>query len=81
MLLCGDWCGISASRVYGPYFFENDNATVRVTGERYRSMITEFLIPGLEGQNVHHTWFKQDGATAHTARETMTLLKDWFPIV
>ena len=51
------WCGISASRVYGPYFFENDNATVTVTGERYRSMITEFLIPELERQNVHHTWF------------------------
>ena len=73
------WCGISASRVYGPYFFENDNATVTVTGERYRSMITEFLIPELERQNVHHTWFQQDGATAHTARETMTLLKDCFP--
>ena len=62
-----------------PYFFENDNATVTVTGERYRSMITEFLIPELERQNVHHTWFQQDGATAHTARETMTLLKDCFP--
>ena len=73
------WCGISASRVYGPYFFENDNATVTVTGERYRSMITEFLTPELERQNVHYTWFQQDGATAHTARETMTLLKDCFP--
>ena len=73
------WCGISASRVYGPYFFENDNATVTITGERYRSMITEFLIPELERQNVYHTWFQQDGATAHTARETMTLLKDCFP--
>ena len=73
------WCGISASRVYGPYFFENDNATVTVTGERYRLMIREFLIPELERQHVHHTWSQQDGAPAHTARETMALLKDCFP--
>ena len=32
-------CGISASRVHGPCFFENYNVTVTVTGERYRSMI------------------------------------------
>ena len=73
------WCGISASRVYGPYFLENDNVTVTVTGERYRSMIREFLIPELERQNVHNTWFQQGGTPAHTARETMALLKDCFP--
>ena len=42
-------------------------------------MIREFLIPELERQNVHNTWFQQDGAPAHTARETMALLKDCFP--
>ena len=73
------WCGISASRVYGLYFFENDNATVTVTGERYCSMIRGFLIPELERQNVHQTWFRKDGATAHKTRETMALLKDCFP--
>ena len=38
----------------------------------------EFLIPELVRQNVLHTWCQQDGATAHTARETMALLKDCF---
>ncbi|KAG0429051.1 hypothetical protein DMUE_5770, partial [Dictyocoela muelleri] len=50
------WCGISASCVYGPYFFSNDNLTVTVPGERYRTMIREFLIPELERENIYHMW-------------------------
>ena len=29
--------------------------------------------------NMHDFWFQQDGATAHTARETMTILRAAFP--
>ncbi|KAG0438733.1 hypothetical protein DMUE_2896 [Dictyocoela muelleri] len=73
------WCGILASRVYGHYFFEKDNSTVTVTGERYRTMIKEFRIPELERENIYHMWFQQDEASAHTSRETMALLKYSFP--
>ena len=29
--------------------------------------------------NMHDFWFQQDGATAHTAKETMTILRAAFP--
>ena len=74
------WCGLNAVSVLGPYFFENDDGTTStVTGEKYRVMIREFLIPEIERLGVHHAWFQQDGATSHTARETMALLREHFP--
>ncbi|GFW14805.1 DUF4817 domain-containing protein [Trichonephila clavipes] len=41
-------------------------------------MITNFLIPELNNHNVQELWFQQDGATCHTARATIDLLKDTF---
>ena len=75
------WCGISAGFVLGPYFFENDDGTTStVTGEKYRSMIRNFMIPELERHGFIQTcWFQQDGATSHTARETMARLMEYFP--
>ena len=75
------WCGITASTVFGPYFFESDDGTIStVNGERYRIMIREFLIPRIKRRRaLRNTWFQQDGATSHTARETMALLKKTFP--
>ncbi|GFU50521.1 DDE_3 domain-containing protein [Trichonephila clavipes] len=61
------------------FFFKNDeghNATVN--GDRYRAMITNFFIPQLNNHNVQELWFQQDGATCHTARATIDLLKDTF---
>ncbi|GFV48592.1 hypothetical protein TNCV_5068771 [Trichonephila clavipes] len=46
-----------------------------VNGERYRAMITNFFIPELNNQDVQELWFQQDGATCHTARATIDLLK------
>ncbi|GFU20422.1 uncharacterized protein TNCV_2521891 [Trichonephila clavipes] len=60
-------------------FFKNDeghNATVN--GDRYRAMITNFFIPELNNHDVQELWFQQDGATCHTARATIDLLKDTF---
>ena len=74
------WCGLTASTVIYLSFFENyDSTTVTVNGDRYRTMIREFLIPEIERHGLQNTWFQQDGATAHTARETMTLLNECFP--
>lgn len=64
-------------RIIGPYFFENERGeAVTVTGARYRPMLQNFLRPAV--QNYPQLWFQQDGATAHTARETMAILQDIF---
>ncbi|GFV09413.1 transposase [Trichonephila clavipes] len=60
-------------------FFKNDEGhNVTVNGDRYRAMITNFFIPELNNHVVSDLWFLQDGATCHTARATIDLLKDTF---
>ncbi|GFV89273.1 hypothetical protein TNCV_286061 [Trichonephila clavipes] len=51
---------------------------VFVNGDRYRARITNFFIPELNNHDVQELWFQQDGATCHTARATIDLLKDTF---
>ncbi|GFV24608.1 calcium-activated chloride channel regulator 1 [Trichonephila clavipes] len=65
--------------IIGPHFFKNDEGhNVTVNGDRYRAMITKFFIPELNNHDVQELWFQQDGATCHTARATIDLLKDTF---
>ncbi|GFW83799.1 uncharacterized protein TNCV_669121 [Trichonephila clavipes] len=52
--------------------------SVTVNGDRYRAMFTNFFIPELNNNDVQELWFQQDGATCHTARATIDLLKDTF---
>lgn len=75
------WCGVASWGIVGPYFFEERGKVVTVTGARYRRMLQEFLIPHLQQNdiNVRDVWFQQDGAGAHTAAPTLTLLKSVFP--
>lgn len=73
------WCGLWAGGIIGPFFFKDDNGRhVTVNGQRYRSMITDFFLPKMRDNDLVDMWFQQDGATCHTARETMDLLKDEF---
>ncbi|GFW81523.1 DUF4817 domain-containing protein [Trichonephila clavipes] len=73
------WCALWAGGIIGPYFFKNDEShNVTVNGDRYRAMITNFFIPELNNHDVQELWFQQDGATCHTARATIDLLKDTF---
>ncbi|GFW12294.1 putative DD41D transposase [Trichonephila clavipes] len=73
------WCVLWAGRIIGLYFFKNDeDHNVTVNGDRYRAMITNFFIPELNNHDVQELWFQQDGATCHTARATIDLLKDTF---
>ncbi|GFX16604.1 DUF4817 domain-containing protein [Trichonephila clavipes] len=73
------WCALWAGGIIGPYFFKNDGGhNVTVNGDRYRAMITNFFIPELNNHDVQQLWFQQDGATCHTARATIDLLKDTF---
>ncbi|GFS49447.1 hypothetical protein TNCV_2411611 [Trichonephila clavipes] len=55
-----------------------EGRNVPVNGDRYRVMITNFFIPELNNHDVQKLWFQQDGATCHTARATIDLLKDTF---
>jgi len=65
------WCRLWAGGIIGPYFFKDDNGrNVTVNGERYRVMIDEL--------DLVDVWFQQDGATCHTARETMAQLRATF---
>ncbi|PNF42004.1 hypothetical protein B7P43_G12994 [Cryptotermes secundus] len=61
------WCALSRVGIIGPYFF------------RYMDMIKNFFEPALEEMHLGNVWFQQDGATAHTARASMTLLRAKFP--
>ncbi|GFX07080.1 transposable element Tc3 transposase [Trichonephila clavipes] len=73
------WCALWAGGIIGPYFFKNDEGhNVKVNGDRYRAMITNCFIPELNNHDVQELWFQQDGATCHSARATIDLLKDTF---
>ncbi|GFV80592.1 uncharacterized protein TNCV_4617541 [Trichonephila clavipes] len=73
------WCALWAGGIIGPYFFKNDEGhNVMVNGNRYRAMIANFFIPELNNHDVQELWLQQEGATCHTARATIDLLKDTF---
>jgi len=76
------WCAVSAFGVLGPYFFENATGqSVTVTSDRYVELLREFLNDELRRQRVDTrlVWFQQDGATAHTARNSMAVVRGMFP--
>ncbi|GFX81585.1 putative DD41D transposase [Trichonephila clavipes] len=52
------WCALWA----GGILLQNDEGhNVTVNGDRYRAMITNFLIPELNNHDVQELWFQQDG--------------------
>lgn len=73
------WCGLWAGGIIGPYFFKGDDGrNITVNGERYRVMIDDFFMPKMEELDMPDMWFQQDGATCHTARESMAKLRAAF---
>jgi hypothetical protein len=76
------WCGVSAFGVLGPYFFENATGqSVTVTLDRYVELLREFLNDEICRLHVETrlVWFQQDGATAHTAQNSMAVVRGMFP--
>ena len=74
---CTVWCGVTADRILGPYFFENEEGqSERINGILYRNMLENCLRPFVRENE--ETWFQQDETTAHTARATMDLLHEIF---
>jgi len=67
--------------VIDPYFFEDEaGRAVTVNPARYTEMLRTFLEPELQrlGVETQNLWFPQDGATAHTARTALRVLKEMF---
>jgi hypothetical protein len=50
-----------------------------VNTDRYAKMIEEFYLPSLNEMDVGDVLFQQDGATAHTAQTSMSVLREHFP--
>jgi len=75
------WCAVAPFGIIGPYFFEENGVTVTVNSARYIEMITNFLRPELHRRRINcaNVWFQQDGATAHTANESLTIVLNTFP--
>ncbi|GFW33793.1 hypothetical protein TNCV_4052421 [Trichonephila clavipes] len=63
---------------WNPSSKKDEGHNVTVNGDRYRAMITNFFIPELNNHDVQELWFQQNGATCHTARATIDLLRDTF---
>ena len=59
--------------------FENEQGVaITVNGDRYRSMLNEFLFLKIEEDDIGNIWFQQDGATYHTAEATFHVLRPVF---
>ena len=73
------WCALSRVDIIGQWFFKENEQAVSMTSDRYVNMINECFLPTLNQMGVENLWFQQDGATAHTARASMTILRQNFP--
>ena len=73
------WSAVGDCGIWGPYFFEEGNETVTVNAERYTKMLNEFVRPNLLNLETEEVFFLQDGATSHTARQSMDVLRERFP--
>lgn len=73
------WCAVADFGIIGPYFFEEEGRTVTVTSQRYVHMLNNFLKPKPNEIGNRVVWYQQDGATAHTARQSMEVLRQMFP--
>ncbi|GFW07462.1 uncharacterized protein TNCV_3915951 [Trichonephila clavipes] len=77
------WCGITATFVLGPFFFEETTpigpATCSVTGSRYAAMLKNYVLPELRRRNaLNDIVWMQDGAPPHIARSVKRLLDQHF---
>ena len=72
-------CGFCSRGIIGPFFFENEQGeAVTVNGDRYRTMLNEFLFTKIEEEDIGNIWLQQDGAMCHTAEATIDVLRSVF---
>ena len=75
------WCAIIKVGIIGPYFFEENGISTTVNSAQYINMISNFLKQELWSRRINNqkVLFQQDGATAHTARAAMAVVRATFP--
>jgi len=72
------WCAISSFGIIGP--LKMRERAVTVTEPHYVHMLENFLGPELARHPVTEETFSQpDGATSHTARDSMAAVTNLFP--
>lgn len=69
----GIWIAISRRRIIGPVFFNNT-----VTGEFYRNEILRAFFEEVHDDELRDGYFMQDGASPHTAHETIEYLQKFY---
>lgn len=69
----GVWVAMSRRRIIGPIFFQGT-----VTAEVYRNQIIDTFLNELHDDELQYGFFQQDGAPAHTSRETLRYLEEYF---
>ena len=53
------WCGFWSAGIIGTFFSENEQKdAITVNGDRYRDMLTEFLITKIEEDDIGNIWFQ-----------------------
>ena len=75
------WCAVSSSGGIGPFWSEDGQGhTQTVTGERYRRISRRFVTVRQRRCADTHAiqGFQQDGATPHTAHDTIKLIQECF---
>jgi len=68
--------------IIGPYFFQNEaGVAITVNGERYRSMISNFLWPKIDDMDTDNNPVVPTGwrYVPHTLHATMNILHDGHP--
>ena len=76
------WIAFNAKHGFiGPYWFEEGGKTVTINSERYCRVIRQFSAALGQKLTFHQKaqmWFQQDGATPHTANNSLQLLRELF---
>ena len=73
------WCGFWSRGTIGPFFYENKQGeAITINGDRYPTMLNEFLFTKIEEKDIGNIWFQQDGATCHTTEATLDVLRTVF---
>ena len=73
------WCGFWSKGINGKFFFKNEQReAITVNGDHYQTMLNEFLFTKIEEEDIGNIWFQQEGATCHTAKDTLDVLQPDF---
>ena len=79
---CTASCAMSTHEIIGPYFFEKPETgnALTINQERYRHVLSKFwtaLLRRVENSR-SRKWYQQDGATPHTAKQTLEWIEERF---